>query len=288
MNIAHADTTDWSPPRTVRGGLIRFKCMLEGQEGSPNNFSLVIADTDVSFKSPRHRHNFDQLRITLSGSTNFGPRHNIEVGDIAYFPEGTHYGPQDQALVGASSLAMVLQFGGASGNGYMSQRQLLQAQRQLEAGGRFEDGVYRREGTAQGERRNQDAYEAIWEHHNGRALEYPRPRMTEPVHFRANNVPWHAVQDAGGVFLKDLGEFSERHVRIGCIRLELGAQFTLPAIGQQRILFFTEGAGEIGEGGSWKPHSAIHLAADEAPLLRARETSEALLLALPRFDGGGR
>ena len=76
MNIAHSETTPWQPTPSLRGGIIRFKTLLAGREGSPNNFSLVLADTDVSFKSPRHRHNFDQLRVTLEGSTNYGPRQN--------------------------------------------------------------------------------------------------------------------------------------------------------------------------------------------------------------------
>ncbi len=92
MNIGHAETIPWGPARNVRGGRIVFKDLLQGAERTPTNFWLVIADTDATFKSPRHRHNFDQIRITLEGSTNFGPRHNIEVGDVAYFPEGTHYG----------------------------------------------------------------------------------------------------------------------------------------------------------------------------------------------------
>lgn len=284
MKIAHSESEDWTPPRTVRGGVLRFKCMLEGQEGSPNNFSLVIANTDVTFKSPRHRHNFDQIRVTLHGSTNVGPRQNIEVGDIAYFPEGTYYGPQDQEVVGASSLAMVIQFGGASGNGYMSQRQLLEGQEQLQMQGQFENGVYRREIPAQGERKNQDAYEAIWEHQNGRPIDYPKPRMTEPVHFQAKNVPWFPIDGTKGVLLKELGDFTERHVRIGAIRLEPGAQYSLLSIGQERLLFFTQGAGEFVDAGPWMTHSAAHLHANESAQLVARELSEALVLTMPGFS----
>ena len=152
MNVAHDESTPWGPARNVRGGRIVFKELLRGAEKTPVNFSLVLADTDVTFKSPRHRHNFDQIRITLEGSTNFGPRHNIEVGDVAYFPEGTAYGPQNQELVGKASLAMVIQFGGASGNGYMSQRELFEGQERLRVFGEFEGGVFRRKAAAPGGR----------------------------------------------------------------------------------------------------------------------------------------
>lgn len=282
MKIAHESETPWSPVRTLRGGVIRFRCLLEGRENTPNNFSVVIADTDVSFKSPRHRHNFDQIRITLEGATNFGPRHNIAVGDVAYFPEGTHYGPQDQSLVGASSLAMVVQFGGASGEGYMSQRQLFEGQKELSTHGRFEGGVYRRNEGAQG-RRNQDAYEAIWEFQNGRELKYPRPRLTEPVHFRASQVPWQPMDDQPGVSIKSLGVFTERDIAIGAIRLAAGARMQLPADTRQRLVFFTEGRGTIVGQGAWMPRSAAHVEAGEVITLDAGSATEAVILALPRF-----
>jgi hypothetical protein len=269
--------------RTLRGGKLTFKELLAGTDGTLTNFSLVLADTDISFKSPRHRHNFDQIRITLQGSTNYGPRQNIEVGDIAYFPEGVHYGPQDQELVGQSSMAMVIQFGGASGNGYMSQVQARQAQKELEAHGRFEDGIFRRERTPEGGRVNQDAYEAIWEHTNGRRIEYPRPRLTEPVHFRAANIPWQPVDGQPGASTKELGSFSERGIRIGCVKLDAGASYALPVLPQERILFFNEGAGTFSSGEHWARWDATLLASGEAPVMRATETTDAMVLVLPRF-----
>jgi len=285
VKIAHSETTDWTPPRTVRGGFLRFKCLLEGQEGSPNNFSLVVVHTDLSFKSPRHRHNFDQIRITLQGSTNIGPRQNIEVGDVAYFPEGAYYGPQNQELVGQSSLAMVIQFGGVSGNGYMSQRQMLAAQEAMQAAGRFEDGVYRREGAVAGERKNQDAYEAIWEHHNGRPIHYPKPQLSEPVQFPGQDPDWNPVEGAAGVSQRLLGDFTAHDVRIATLRLEPGASHTIPAIGQARLVFFTEGAGAIGPEARWAAHTAAHIEPHESVTLTAHDTSEALVLTMPGFDG---
>ncbi len=282
MNVAHAETTPWGPARSVRGGRIVFKELLRGEERTPTNFSLVLADTDVTFKSPRHRHNFDQIRITLEGSTNFGPRHNIEVGDVAYFPEGTHYGPQNQELVGAASLAMVIQFGGAAGHGYMSQRQLFEGQERLRVYGDFEGGVFRRKAAAPDGRMNQDAYEAIWEYQHGRPAEYPKPRMTEPVHFRAAHLPWVEV-NGPGVYWKELGSFSERNIRIACLKLEADAVYQPEPQPQEQILFIIEGAGRFGSGERWARHSAVHLHASEAPSMTATAATEALILFLPRF-----
>ena len=50
----------------------------------------------------------------------------------------TYYGPQDQESVGQHSLAIVVQFGGPSGNGYMSRRQMSDSFAKLENQGRFE------------------------------------------------------------------------------------------------------------------------------------------------------
>jgi len=282
MNIAHDESTPWGPARNVRGGRIVFKELLRGAEKTPTNFSLVLADTDVTFKSPRHRHNFDQIRITLEGSTNFGPRHNIEVGDVAYFPEGTAYGPQNQELVGSTSLAMVIQFGGASGNGYMSQRELFEGQERLRVFGDFEGGVFRRKAAAPDGRMNQDAYEAIWEYQNGRPVEYPQPRMTEPVHFRAASLPWVEI-DGPGVYWKELGSFSEREIRIACLKLDANAVYAPLAQPQEQIFFITEGSGRCDSGETWARHTAIHLAVNEAPTMSAETPTEALVLFLPRF-----
>ena len=283
MNIAHDESTPWGPARTVRGGRIVFKELLRGEEKTPTNFSLVLADTDVTFKSPRHRHNFDQIRITLEGSTNFGPRHNIEVGDVAYFPEGTHYGPQNQELVGSGSVAMVIQFGGASGCGYMSQRELFEGQERLRAFGDFEGGVFRRKAAASDGRMNQDAYEAIWEYANGRPVEYPKPRMTEPVHFRAAHLPWVDVQGQRGVQRKELGSFTERHIGLACLKLDANAVYAPATEPQERIVFITSGSGHFGPGEAWSRYTAAHLAANEAPAMTATTATEALVLFLPRF-----
>src|SRR5689334_3275343 len=41
--------------------------------------------------SPRHHHNFDQIRFVVAGEVDFNA-HVASAGDCVYFPEGTHYG----------------------------------------------------------------------------------------------------------------------------------------------------------------------------------------------------
>jgi hypothetical protein len=282
MRIAHSKTTPWTPVAAVRGGTINFKTLLEGQEGRPDNYQLLLADTDVSFKSPRHRHNFDQLRFSVRDATNIGVKHNLEEGDLAYFPEGTYYGPQNQEEVGRNSLAMVIQFGGPSGNGYMSRNQLETGFAQLKAVGDFEGGVYRRHTPAEDGRKNQDAYEAIWELQNGRPVEYARPRFMDPIHFREKNFPWLPAEGYAGVALKPIGTFTERDVQVHCIQLDAGASYTLPAQTQRQLLFFKSGTGRWAAGDEWFEHTAVDVAPGESAGMTATTLSEAVVLRFPR------
>ena len=108
MNVAHDETTPWGPARNVRGGRIVFKELLRGAEKTPTNFSLVLADTDVTFKSPRHRHNFDQVRLTVEGDFSYARGKASPEGEIVYYPEGAFYGPQN---VTGDPLVLLLQLG---------------------------------------------------------------------------------------------------------------------------------------------------------------------------------
>jgi len=283
MRIAHSTTTPWGPVRSTRGGVIKFKTLLEGREGRPDNYQLLLADTDPSFKSPRHRHNFDQVRFALTGSTNIGPKRNLEPGDLAYFPEGTYYGPQDQEEVGKQSLTMVIQFGGPSGNGYMSMGQHDENARQLRAHGDFEGGVYKRHSPAADGCKNQDAYEAIWEHHSGRPIEYQRPRFMDPIHFREPHFEWLPLAGNPGVATKDIGSFTEKGVKVSFVQLKPGASHTLAAQPQQQLLFVRAGTGQFGnKAGEWMEHTAVDISPGEAVAMTATTLTEAMVLVFPR------
>ena len=283
MRIAHSETTPWTPVPPLRGGTIEFKTLLEGREGAPDNYQLLIANTDISFQSPRHRHNFDQLRYSLEGATNFGPKRNMEQGDLAYFPEGTYYGPQVQQDVGQTSLAMVVQFGGPCGNGYMSRQQMQDGYASLSALGRFESGVFKRTAPGPDGRINQDAYEAIWEYQNGRPVSYSKPRFLDPVHFREENFDWQPVEGPAGVATKHIGSFTEKGVRVFFLQLQPGARHTLPPQDQIQLLFVKDGTGSLGTGATWSRHCAIELAPGEGAALEAATRTELMVLVLPHF-----
>lgn len=283
MRLAHFETAPWTPVPAVRGGTIEFKTMLEGDESAPDNYHLLLANTDTSFKSPRHRHNFDQLRFSLKGATNIGVKRNLEEGDLAYFPEGTYYGPQNQESVGNDSLSMVVQFGGPSGNGYMSRRQLSDSFAKLENDGRFEGGVYRRNTPTPDGRINQDSYEAIWEYQNGRPIAYSKPRFMDPVHFREQNFEWQAVADQTGAATKHIASFTEKGVAVFFVRLDAGAQYTLMAAQQTQLVFIKHGTGKFASGDSWFQHTAVQVSVAESLDMQAITPTEAVVLLLPRI-----
>lgn len=283
MKLAHAETTPFTAPPPSRGGRIEFKTLLEGDPERLDNYQLLLADTDISFKSPRHRHNFDQLRYSLQGPTHTGDDCVLQEGELAYFPEGCHYGPQDQARCGRSSLTMVIQFGGPSRSGYMSRSDMERAFADLRQSGDFEGGVYRRRAPTEGERRNQDSYEALWEHHNHRKLVYPRPRFAAPVRFAERHFQWVDDAERPGVAHKHIATLTEAQLRVGFVRLESGASLSLDACPGTRLLFVKTGDGTIGDGAAWTTHTAVHLEPGETVALCARSGSELLVVDLPRL-----
>ena len=89
MHITHAvDSAQGS--NAVRGGNREFKTLLRGDENSPGNYKLSFVRQSGELYVPRHKHNFDQLRMCLEGEPqNYGKDKWIKPGEIVYFPEGT-------------------------------------------------------------------------------------------------------------------------------------------------------------------------------------------------------
>ena len=177
MKLVHADEVDWKRGLLHRGGTFHYRHLLEGEAGTPGNFHLGIGQQDGDFVSPRHRHNFDQFRFQLEGTSNFDRNGKMMAGTFGYFPEGAAYGPQSSE---GRSVTAVLQFGGASGSGYLSPKEVAAGTEELKKFGTFEGGIFRRNKDSDG-RRNSDAYQAIWEHVNGKRMDYPKPRYRDPI-----------------------------------------------------------------------------------------------------------
>jgi hypothetical protein len=260
----------------VRAGGFSSRRLLDGREGSPANFSLQLSLTPESYFSPRHRHNFDQVRYQLEGEYDFSSDGVMKPGTVAYFPEGTYYGPQSSSV---RSLTLVLQFGGASGNGYMSPEQYDRAAAELRELGTFANGAYTVI-APDGGKRNKDAYEAVWERVSGRPLVYPRERYTRPVFMQPENFSWVAIEGQPGTGCKLLGEFSERRTRLALYRIEAGASLSLAG---NSIYFIASGSGLAGEQ-EFGSQATLYVENDMPASITARETAELLQIGLPRFS----
>lgn len=281
MDLVHTAEMPWGENLAAqRSGGMAHKLLFEGEEGSPDNHMLVLADEKSDYYSPRHRHPWDQVRYCLEGAVPIGKGLAVEAGETAYFPEGAAYGPQEG---GPDRIELLLQFGGASGRGYIGAERLRRAREEMAAFGSFEKGVFRR---AFGEgRRNQDAYEAIWEHVTGRPLAYPEPAYKTPVVMRPDALPWRPVEGDEGAWEKCAGVFPHRGLTVSLLSLEPGGRHRLQPSTPLRFLFVLRGEGAIASE-RYRAGTAARLPPGERAGVEAAAETVALLLAIDPVDPG--
>lgn len=273
MNIVHADEVEWKRGLAHRGGTFHYRHLLEGTPGTVGNFHLGIGRQDGDFASPRHRHNFDQFRFQLEGTMNFDRNGKMAAGTLGYFPEGAAYGPQSSE---GRSVTAVLQFGGASGSGYLSPREVAAGTEELKKFGSFEGGVFRRNEDREG-RRTTDAYQAIWEHVHGVRMDYPKPRYRDPIMIDPEHFQWLARPDMPGMQEKPLGAFTERQCAAALVKVGRGARYRADG---RSVYLVLAGSGIVRDA-PYRPLTALHLAEGEAAEMTARQDSEILRLVLP-------
>jgi len=277
MRIVHGDQIEEKIRiHQHRQGMFRYRTVAAGEPGTPGNFILEMVRTTDDFFSPRHKHNFDQFRYQLEGEFDFDRNGKMTPGIIGYFPEGTPYGPQSSSV---SSLTLVLQFGGASGNGYMTQEQMEAGTAELKKHGTFEKGVFRRNEGEDG-KRNIDGYQAVWEHVNNRPMTYPAPRYHEPIMMSPDHFDWVPVEGVPGVCEKLMGVFTERSCEARFLRL--APQARMPASGRKAYFVLT-GDGRVG-GQSYRHYTTVFCERGEETAFEAETPTEILVFGLPKFD----
>jgi len=257
----------------VRAGKLKKQVFLAGNEGTPGNFRFGLFYQTGDFYSPRHRHNFDQFRFQIDGDAGFDRNGTMLPDSIGYFPEGAYYGPQSST---GSNVVAVVQFGGPSGSGYLSQRQVNAAYEEMKKFGVFDKGVYRRNEGVTGQK-NMDSFQATWEYANQRPMVYPKPQYADPILMTPAHFRWMPLPGASGVEVKTLGTFTD--CQIGCARYRVatGSSFT----GRGRGLFLVlSGKGSV-EGEPARRYTAAYLEDGEQATFKAEETTEIQLLGLP-------
>ncbi|MFK0152777.1 hypothetical protein ACIQVK_11965 [Streptomyces sp. NPDC090493] len=276
MKIVPFDDTNWKKDHPT--GDIAFQHMLKGDPAARDNFMYVLGRQDGDFHMPRHRHNFDQIRLPIKGAMNLGRGLVLDEGQVGYFPEGLSYGPQDDPLGKAAPgerRQLVLQFGGASGYGFMSIEQRRKAWDELLEHGRFEGPYYHRD-----DGKVQWGLNTVWEHVFGERLKYPRPRYKNVQVADPKRFNWLPVQGAEGVEHKFMGAFSERGVWIELIRMADGADWTSQDEQARRLFVVLSGNGTVEDTGV-APLTAIQADPGEVLRLSASCELEAFVIGLP-------
>jgi hypothetical protein len=278
MKIVQGDELEFEETRSIREGRIDKKYLFKGEEGSPGNFVCGLYYQVNDFFAPRHRHNLDQWRYQLEGETHFGKSGTLKPGMLGYFPEGAYYGPnsRDENTSNELNGIILVQFGGPSGSGYMSQPETYRAYEEMKTFGRFEKGVFFRNEGVPG-KKAVDAFKATWEHHNGRQMVFPKPQYNAMITMDTNNYRWMPLDGAPGVEEKALGTFSDCKTRAAKYKLDPGATFTATGRG---IFMTLSGRGSV-EGESCRRFTGLYLDSGESGTFRAEETMEIILLGLP-------
>jgi hypothetical protein len=258
-------------PISPRGMYTSRKLLREGEVLPGVGVYALIAkfhEGDKLFTAPRHKHNFEQIRVVLSGHMDFGPGVACDAGQVAYFPAGAPYGPE--RIEGGEQL--LLQWG----PDWVTHAQNLKAMRALEQNGEFRNGRYRFV-DQDGEECEIDGSQAVWEWTYGRPQVFVEPRYEAPVKMSPQAFEW--VSD-GGVSTKSMGRFTENDVTFSMLRWdELDAVHRLES-DRTSLVFVMHGALGIADTICGK-HAAIWSDFGEAHDVVGELGTEAIVIGFP-------
>lgn len=214
--------------------------------------------------------------MPLEGRMSVGNGEFIEVGELGLFPEGVHYGPEEPS---GESLSVVWQFGGPSGLGFMSTRQLNVGTEELEELGVFRGGRFYR-GVGKG--RAQDGYEAVWEHVNGRRISYPVGRYRRPIVI--NYMALEGVKLAGGgVEWRELGSFGGNGPEMSLVNAKAGSS-VVPKAGPGVLTGVMLSGKAVIDGAKVAQHSAFGVYSLRRATLSIIEDATIAMVRLPAFS----
>lgn len=275
--VVDPTATEWKSASEHRTPGISIKKLLQRDgEGCSFEFNVVRFQGE-DFWSPRHRHNFDQIRIGLEGQTEYGPSHKLPARTIGYYPEGTYYGPL--SVADPPSLQAILQFDGASRLGYVNYVHLDKATDELRGEGEFRKGFFHPKTGAKAI----DGYQASWERATGRAMVYPEPRYAEAVYLHIDAFPWQPV-DGSPARAKHLATFSEHNLSISVVEIPEGVDYTAGRPEATTIGFVLSGT-LASSGAECQEYSGLLAEENEQLQVTGRaERSELIVIDLPVFD----
>jgi hypothetical protein len=223
------------------------------------------------FTAPRHHHDFEQIRISMTGVQDFGQGQITEEGWIAYFPAGAFYGPE---LIDGASIFQI-----QWSDTWVSRANHDRAYAELAERGEFSGGKYTWT-DENGESQTKDSLNAIWEHVFQRPASFPKPRYPQPILMDPDAFSY--VQAADGISTKVLGRFTERDLSITKIRWDADASYSMPA--DRTYCMFTN-VGDIEVGGrTCSRHTVVWSDLGEQVDVLGQPGTEALCIAFPTAE----
>ncbi|RUX48998.1 hypothetical protein EOA33_13875, partial [Mesorhizobium sp. M4A.F.Ca.ET.050.02.1.1] len=188
------------------------------------------------------------------------------------------YGPQDRP---EGLEMMVIQFGGASGSGFLSTPRREAANEALKAKGEFKNGVFTWL-DEKGQKHNMDGSAACFEEATGKKLVFAPPRYDDIVLMDTESYSWIETSTPG-VFTKLLGTFTERGTRISFIKVDAGAIFNTGSRASIEVLFMSKGRITV-NGKTYGEKTAIELLPSDGPVdIEAKDESLFFSVTLPKF-----
>jgi hypothetical protein len=213
MFILETETIPWEPVKAnTRSGTITRKFIRESQLARGVGYTCDLVHYhrgEEVFTAPRHRHDFDQIRITLKGTTDYGGHQVGEAGDVAFFPAGAYYGPErfEEAEI------FLIQWSKT----WITREQNDAAYKALSEKGIFKDGIYVTTDESGNEVRK-DGANAVFESVYQRPIVIPKPKFETPILMHPDAYVW---QPAGeNAESKDLGHFTEDDLSVSTHRWE--------------------------------------------------------------------
>lgn len=277
MRLVRPDDVEWEQISRHRKESPWFRRLLQGKRGALDNYEFALVRVEDRYDTPRHNHNFDQVRIMLDGSFDFGGQVQTE-GTIGYFPAGTYY---TQSARGPST-TLLLQIGAACRQGYLDFGQVREAAETLAAEGEFKDGLYHFT-DASGQARTVDGYDAVFQRGAGFEASIPKPRFEGPILINPEAVD--ALPSDQGGSERFLGTFNEYGLTLS---QRLGVDGTIltlrPRAGQKALLYLMTGGLQVRDGQHISRGTAIELARGDSIEATADGAVTLTQIDIPAFE----
>jgi hypothetical protein len=271
VEIVDSETMQWHMPKAGhREEGVEFKPLFTGEEGAANNYWFTLVQVRESYKTPPHRHMFDQVRFMIKGGFNFGAQEQAE-GTVGYFTEGTTYEQNGDGY----SFHLLLQCEGGSRTRYFSGRSMRGATDALKETGTFSNGRYR-----YSDGREVDGYEAIYHHLTGEMPTYSAPRYERPIIIEPKSFSWNINPQQLGARWKQLGVFNERQLGLKMLELDAKANLMLEASDAGLLAYVIAGEGDA-DGQAWRAGCGFRLAAGQTARLTPESVATLLIIDLP-------